>query len=90
MRRKETIEIIGPKVHGVGYRYFLMNQAMLWGVAGFAALNKLGQDRQQKVLVIVEGSMEVVRAFSSFAETKRPEEAEVSEVSGNLMGSCPG
>jgi len=37
-RMKGKIKIIGPKVRGVGYRCFLMNQAMLWGVAGFVAL----------------------------------------------------
>lgn len=87
MRRKEKIEIIGPKVHGVGYRYLLMNQAMLLGVDGFAASNQAGRDRQQKVLVIVEGSSEAVRAFSAFAEAEQPEQAEVSEV---LIGDFDG
>jgi len=87
MRKKEKIEIIGPKVHGVGYRYFLMNQAMLLGVDGFAASNHVGRDRQQKVLVMVEGSRKAVRAFSAFAETEQPEQAEVSEV---LVGDFDG
>jgi hypothetical protein len=52
------------------------------------ALNELGEDRQQKVMV--EGSGEAVRAFSAFAETKRPEEAEVSEVEvGEFDGFVP-
>jgi len=87
MRTKEKVEIIGPKVHGVGYRYFLMNQAMLLGVDGFAASNQAGRDRQQKVLVIVEGSREAVIDFSAFAKTEKPEEAEVSEV---LIGDFDG
>ena len=87
MRIKEKIEIIGPKVHGVGYRYLLMNQAMLLGVDGFAALNQVGRDRQQKVLVMVEGPREAVRAFSALAETEQPEQAEVSEV---LVGDFDG
>lgn len=87
MREKEKIEIIGPKVHGVGYRYLLMNQAMLLGVDGFAASNQVGIDRQQKVLVIVEGPSEAVRAFSAFAKTGQPERAEVSEV---LVGDFDG
>jgi len=86
MRTKEKIEIIGPKVHGVGYRYLLMNQAMLLGIDGFAASNQLGRGRQ-KVLVMVEGSREAVRAFSAFAETEQPEQAEVSEV---LIGDFDG
>ena len=86
MRTKEKIEIIGPKVHGVGYRYLLMNQAMLLGIDGFAASNQLGRG-QQKVLVMVEGPREAVRAFSAFAEMNWPEEAEVSEV---LIGDFDG
>lgn len=86
-RMKEKVEIIGPKVHGVGYRYFLMNQAMLLGVDGFAASNQAGIDRQQKVLVLVEGSREALIDFSALAETEKPEEAEVSEV---LIGDFDG
>ncbi|AET65057.1 hypothetical protein Mhar_1699 [Methanothrix harundinacea 6Ac] len=86
-RTKEKVEIIGPKVHGVGYRYFLMNQAMLLGVDGFAASNQAGIDRQQKVLVLVEGSREALIDFSALAETEKPEEAEVSEV---LIGDFDG
>jgi acylphosphatase len=77
---KQKIEIVGPKVHGVGYRYFLMNQAMLLGVDGFTALNQVSRDGQQKVWVIVEGPTGPARAFSTFAQTERPEDAEVSEV----------
>ena len=77
---KQKIEIIGPKVHGVGYRYFLMNQAMLQGMDGFAALNQVGRDHLQKVWVIVEGSTGSVNAFSAFAQAERPEEAAVSSV----------
>ena len=50
---KRKIEIIGPKVHGVGYRYFLMNQAMFMGVNGFAAQNQPGKNGQQEVWVII-------------------------------------
>jgi acylphosphatase len=87
---KQKIEIIGPKVHGVGYRYFLMNQAMLQGVDGFAALNQVGKDGQQKVWVIVEGPTEPIRTFSTFAEIERPDDAEVSEVLiGDFEGFVP-
>ncbi len=42
VRRNETkIEIIGHRVHDVGYRYFLMNQALLQGIDGFTALNQI-------------------------------------------------
>lgn len=87
---KQKIEIIGPKVHNVGYRYFLMNQAMLLGVEGFSALNQLGKDGRQRVWVIVEGATEPVSAFSVIAKSERPEEAEVSEISiGDYEGFVP-
>ncbi|MGV8089070.1 MAG: acylphosphatase [Methanothrix sp.] len=77
---KRKIEIIGPKVHEVGYRYFLMNQAMLMGVNGFAAQNQLGKNGQQEVWVVIEGSKGPLDAFSTFAQTKRPDDAEVLDV----------
>lgn len=87
---KQKIEIIGPKVHNVGYRYFLMNQAMLLGVDGFTALNQMGKNGLQKVWVIVEGPTGSVRTFSTFAQSERPEEAEVSEVLiGDFEGFVP-
>ncbi len=87
---KQRLEIIGPKVHGVGYRYFLMNQAMLQGVDGFTALNQTGKEGLQKVWVIVEGSADSVREFSAFAQSERPDEAEVSEVRiGDFEGFVP-
>lgn len=72
---KRKIEIIGPKVHEVGYRYFLMNQAMLIGVDGFAALNQMGKNGQQEVLVIMEASCDLLDTFSAFAGAERPEGA---------------
>ena len=77
---KRIIEIIGPKVHEVGYRHFLMNQAMLFGVDGFAALNQLGKNGEQVVRVIIEASCDPLDAFSAFADTQRPDGAEVSDV----------
>ncbi|MGA9100333.1 MAG: acylphosphatase [Methanotrichaceae archaeon] len=77
---KQKIEIIGHKVHDVGYRYFLMNQAMLQGIDGFTALNQIDKNGLQKVWVIVEGSPEPVKVFSTFAQNERPMDAKVSEV----------
>ena len=87
---KQKIEIIGHKVHGVGYRYFLMNQAMLQGVDGFTALNQIDKNGLQKVWVIVEGSPEPVKAFGTFAQNERPIDAKVSEILiGDFEGFVP-
>ena len=77
---KRKIEIIGPKVHEVGYRHFLMNQAMLIGVNGFAALNQLSKNGEQELLVIIEASCDPLDTFSAVADTQRPDGAEVSDV----------
>ena len=57
-----------------------MNQAMLMGVDGFAALNQLSKNGQQEVWMIIEGSSVPLDDFSAFAQTKRPDSAEVSDV----------
>ena len=41
---KISLIITGPKVHEVGYRYWLMNQAMALGIEGFNAINLVDAD----------------------------------------------
>jgi acylphosphatase len=48
-QEKLRIIITGPKVHEVGYRYWLMNQAMALGIEGFNATNVIDADKHQKV-----------------------------------------
>ena len=87
---KQKIEIIGHKVHDVGYRYFLMNQALLQGIDGFTALNQIEKNGLQKVWVIVEGTPGRVGDFTIFAQNERPIDAKVSEVSiRNFEGFVP-
>ena len=51
---KISLIITGPKVHEVGYRYWLMNQAMALGIEGFNAINLVDADKHQKVVVMLE------------------------------------
>jgi acylphosphatase len=53
-QEKLRIIITGPKVHEVGYRYWLMNQAMALGIEGFNATNVIDADKHQKVVVMLE------------------------------------
>jgi len=76
---KLQITIIGPKVHDVGYRYFLMSMAMAQRIRMFEAHN-LESVMGEEVLVLVDGGEQEIKAFRALVETKRPERAEVSKV----------
>ena len=82
---KLQITIIGPKVHDVGYRYFLMSMAMAQRIRMFEAHN-LESVMGQEVLVLVDGGEQEVKAFRALVETKRPERAEVSKVAIDDFG----
>lgn len=55
---KLKVEIIGPKIHDVGYRYFMMSNAIDLGLKGFHARNRLSGETQQ-VIALVEGAKEL-------------------------------
>ncbi len=77
---KLKIKITGPKVHGVGYRYFLLKHALLIGLKGFHAENRL-DNGNQVVNVLVEGDEQGIDMFVKLAERSAPEHADVSNVS---------
>ncbi len=76
---KLKIKIIGPKVHDVGYRYFLMSMAMTNRIRMFEAHNT-ESDGNQEVLVFVDGEEKAVDAFQALVKTKRPSCSEVSNI----------
>ena len=82
---KLQITIIGPKVHDVGYRYFLMSMAMAQRIRMFEAHN-LESVMGEEVLVLVDGGEQEIKAFRALVETKRPERAEVSKVAVDDYG----
>ena len=75
---KKKIVIIGPKVHNVGYRYFLMENALAFGIEKFGAVN-IGKNRQV-IEVYVEGDDEAINRFCEFVKSNFPPDAEVNEV----------
>ena len=79
MTMKLQITITGPKVHDVGYRYFLMCMAMSKRIRMFEAHNQDGVSGEE-VFVLVEGGEQEIQAFRALMETKRPEQAEVSKI----------
>ena len=74
---KLNAKITGEKVHDVGYRVFVLRKALELGIRGFNAYNDF--DREQIIIVQVEGDNQAVQAFKSFAEKKAPEHALVSD-----------
>ncbi len=77
---KLKIKITSPKVHGVGYRYFLLKHALLIGLRGFHAENRL-DNGNQVVNVLVEGDEEGIDMFVKLVERSAPEHADISNVS---------
>ena len=63
---KKKIKIIGSKVHDIGYRYFLMENALAFGIEKFRAVNV--EDGKQVVEVYVEGDDEAVNEFLQVCE----------------------
>jgi len=59
---KLKVKITGPKVHDVGYRYFLMTMAMSNRIKMFEAHNTESSEGDE-VLVYVDGNDEAVKAF---------------------------
>jgi acylphosphatase len=76
---KLKVRITGPKVHDVGYRYFLMSNAIDMGLRGFHARNRMAGTEQQ-VIALIEGDEDAVADFRAMVETCKPERSEVSSV----------
>jgi acylphosphatase len=68
--------ITGPMVQGVGYRVFLMHEAVAQGIERFTALNV----SDDMVVVLAEADETTISNFKEFISTRRPEHAQVSEV----------
>jgi len=76
---KLKIKIAGPKVHEVGYRYFLMSNAIDMGLKGFHARNRTGE-KEPEVIALVEGDEETMADFKKLVETQKPEHSQVSSI----------
>ena len=79
MNMKLKIKIAGPKVHDVGYRYFLMSTAIDMGLRGFKARNRMGE-KEQEVIALVDGDEEAITDFKAMVGAKKPEHAEISNI----------
>ena len=76
---KLKVKIVGPKVHDVGYRYFLMSNAIDIGLKGFHARNRTGE-KEPEVIALIEGDKETIADFKKLVETQKPEHSQVSSI----------
>ncbi|MCK9565951.1 MAG: acylphosphatase [Methanothrix sp.] len=76
---KLKIKIIGPKVHDVGYRYFLLGIAMSNRIRMFEAHNTKSSECEE-VVVFADGDEAAIKAFCNQIETERPARSEVSNI----------
>jgi acylphosphatase len=79
MNMKLKIKITGPKVHDVGYRVFLLKNAMNLALPGLSTYN-WEENGQQEVIALVEGDEARIAPFLQAIEKNKPELAEVSKV----------
>ena len=77
---KLKIIITGNKVHGVGYRVMFVNKALSLGISNFNVFNTFLQGNQA-VFAVIEGDEDVLEEFRSYANTVKPDEAEVDNIS---------
>jgi acylphosphatase len=76
---KLKVKIAGPKVHDVGYRVFLLKNAMNLALPGLSTYN-WEENGQQEVIALVEGDEARIAPFLQAIEKNKPELAEVSKV----------
>ena len=79
MNMKLKVKITGPKVHDVGYRYFLMSNAIDMVLKGFHARNRMNGE-EQEVIALVEGDEETITDFKKLVETQKPEHSKVLNI----------
>ncbi|MDD5189298.1 MAG: acylphosphatase [Methanoregula sp.] len=71
--------ISGSKIHEVGYRVFLLDQALAIGFQRFDARN-LKPNGLQQLIVRVEGESTQIESFSTFIREEHPPDAVVSDI----------
>ncbi len=70
---------ITGKVHNVGYRLFLLEEADFLFISRFDARN-IKVDGKEILLVLVDGDEEQIREFVEFVKSNKPENAVVEEI----------
>ncbi len=74
----KKLTIIGSKIFDIGYRHFLAENALGFGIERFRAVNLRNEG---KLLVFVDGDEEALNEFVEFAKNNFPKDAQVDSVS---------
>ena len=83
---KIKIIIRGDKVHGIDYRYFMMENAMALGVERFGAVNLVSD--KDVVQIIAEGEVAVIGEFCEFARANFPRDVAVDRIDMEDYRGC--
>jgi len=79
MLSKIKIEIKGSRVQEVGYRPFLLINAINLGISNIYAYN-LKEEEKEKVIVLVSGEESKLNTFLDFVKSNYPENAEIETI----------
>ncbi len=86
---KIKITIIGPNVHDVGYRPFLIALAGDCGISKFGVRN-IRKDGEQSVVAIVDAEEAQIEGLMDLVGSNKPEGAEVTGIDSELYaGEVP-
>ncbi|MDO8724573.1 MAG: acylphosphatase [Candidatus Methanoperedens sp.] len=77
--QKLKIRVTGTKLHDVGYRIPLINEALSLGINNFNTFNA-NLDGDQAVITILEADDEIIEEFKDFINTFHPENAVIEKV----------
>jgi len=77
---KIKVLITGSQVHDIGYRVFLLNHAMIFGLEGFMASNTIIHDDKQQIIVFAEGDKESIEEFCAEIKENKPPNAIVDSI----------
>jgi len=72
------VRISGSRVQDIGYRVFLLGEALELGIEKFSAYNKNEKGRQA-VVALIDGAEDKIAAFKEFIQDSEPDGADVSE-----------
>lgn len=86
---KAKIIITGKKIHEIGYRVFLLTNALNFGIGKFHAYNTRIND-VQAVIVLIEGSRDIIDDFYNHVTENIPDDAtlenlKIEDFTGNVM-----
>lgn len=87
---RAKITITGEKVHEIGYRVFLLTNALNFGLTNFNAYNAQAEGKQAVIVLVGGDGKEAINDFYPHIKENIPGDAQVSDFKiedfkGNIM-----